>query len=282
MSFSDYDIIVTDNGSEDGSGQKLKQVHPAIILIPSDKNIGFTGGNNLGLQYSIKHHYTYSILLNNDTFVEKDFLAVLVDYLDEHTEVAAIQPKILFNHNRDIIWNGGSYYNKFLGYTYSKGYLRKQKKKDDTIKEVDWITGCAFLVRNAVLEQTGLLAMNLFIYGEDTDLSFRIRQLGYKLMYHPASVIYHIAGMSNKNKTKGKEGYLNPVVHYLNERNKIWILKRYTPFYYIPTVFIFNFFYSFGIMLYFVARLRFKKLKAVIKAVKDGISGNIEYDQTLS
>ena len=278
ISFKDYDIIVIDNGSKDGSGKALKETHPNIILIESDKNIGFTGGNNLGLNYSINHHYTYSLLLNNDTFVEKDFLSILIDYMDEHPEAGAIQPKIFFNHNRKIIWNGGSYFNKFFGYTYSKGYLREEKKIDTTIKEVDWITGCAFFVRNEVLKQTGLLAINLFIYAEDGDLSLRIHQLGYKLIYHPASIIYHIAGMSNRNKTKGKEGYLNPVVHYLNERNKIWFLKKYTPFYFIPTAFIFNFFYSLSIMLYFVVRLRFQKLKAVIKAIRDGITGNIEYD----
>jgi len=282
MSFPDYDIIVTDNGSKDGSGKQLKERHPDIILIESDQNLGFTGGNNLGLQFSIQNNYLYSILLNNDTFVEKDFLSVLINYMDEHPEAGAIQPKIYFNHNRNIIWNAGSYYNKFWGYTYSKNYLRREKKTNDTVKEVDWITGCAFLVRNEVLKKTGLLASNMFIYSEDIDLSLRIHQSGYTLMYHPASVIYHIAGMSNKNKTKGKEGYLNPIVHYLNERNKIWFLKKYTPFYCIPTVFIFNFFYSLGIMLYFVTRLRFQKLKAIIKAVKDGITGNIEYDQTLS
>ncbi len=282
MSFSDYDIIVTDNGSQDGSGKQLKEIHPDIILIESNQNLGFTGGNNLGLKYAIQNNYTYSILLNNDTFVEKDFLSILINYMDAHPQVGAIQPKIYFNHDRKIIWNAGSYYNKFWGYTYSKGYLRKEKQIDNTVKEVDWVTGCAFFVRNKVLQQTGLLSNNLFIYSEDIDLSLRIHQSGYRLMYHPASVVYHIAGMSNKNKTKGKEGYLNPIVHYLNERNKIWFLKKYTPFYYIPTVFIFNFFYSLSIMLYFVVRLRFQKLKAIIKAVKDGITGNIEYDQTLS
>jgi len=276
--FTDYDIILIDNGSQDGSDQKLKESHPSIILIRSDKNVGFTGGNNLGLRYSIQQQYTYSILLNNDTLVEKDFLSVLVNYMDQHTETGAIQPKIFFNHDRDIVWNGGSYYNKFLGLTYSKSYLRKQGKSINNIKEVDWITGCAFFVRNSVLKQTGLFASNLFIYYEDSDLSLRIKKNGYQLIYHPASVIYHIAGMANKSKLKGKEGYLNPIVHYLNERNKIWFLKRYTPVYYFPSVFIFNFLYSVAVMIYFVGRLRFRKLKAVMKAVKDGLGGTIKYD----
>ena len=141
MSFSDYDIIVTDNGSQDGSGKQLKEIHPDIILIESNQNLGFTGGNNLGLKYAIQNNYTYSILLNNDTFVEKDFLSILINYMDAHPQVGAIQPKIYFNHDRKIIWNAGSYYNKFWGYTYSKGYLRKEKQIDNTVKEVDWITG---------------------------------------------------------------------------------------------------------------------------------------------
>jgi GT2 family glycosyltransferase len=277
INYSNYDIIVVDNGSNDESGNQLKEKHPEIILITSPTNTGFTGGNNLGMQYAIKNNYLYSLLLNNDTFVEKNFLSVLVEYMDIHSEVGAIQPKIYFNHNREIIWNGGSHFNRLWGFTYSNGYLRNGLHTNNEIKKVDWITGCAFFIRNTVLKETGLLAENLFIYAEDADLSLRIRNKGYQLVYHPQSIIYHIAGMSNKNKVKGKEGYLNPVVHYLSQRNRIWFLKKHTPLYFAPTVFLFNFCYSVSIILYFVVRGRFNKLKAIIKGIKDGLSGHIEY-----
>jgi GT2 family glycosyltransferase len=277
MDYTGYDIIVTDNGSHDGSGKQLKNNHPGIILIESTTNLGFTGGNNLGMQYAIDHNYTYALLLNNDTFVEKYFLEKLVLYLDEHPSVGVIQPMIYFNHNRSLIWNGGSYYNKLLGYAYTVNYNKPLAPENNMVKTVDWITGCAFMTRTSILKQAGLLADNLFIYYEDVDLSFRIKKLGYELIYYPASAIYHIAGMSNRNKEKGKEGFVNPIVHYLNTRNRIWLLKKYTSTLYFPTVCLFNFFYIIAVMAYFAARFRFTKFKTIMRAVKDGLTGRIIY-----
>lgn len=278
ISYTDYDIIVTDNGSNDQSGQRLKQSHPEIILLESKTNTGYTGGNNLGLTYSLDNNYDYSLLLNNDTFVDSEFLSVLVNYMDEYPDTGVVQSKIFFNHNRSVIWNGGSFYNKWLGLTYTKGYFRKDDKHSyNNIKEMDWATGCAFLTKNSILRQTGLLANNMFIYYEDVDLSFRIKELGYKIIYHPGSIVYHIAGMANKHKIKGPEGYINPIVHYLSQRNLIWFLKQYTPWYCVPSVIIFNSFYTIAVIVYFVLRLRFKKLKALLRGLRDGVNGSIKY-----
>jgi GT2 family glycosyltransferase len=276
--YAAHTIVVVDNGSVDGSGKQLKALHPEIVLIESATNQGFTGGNNLGFAYSLENGFDYSMMLNNDTFVEPDFLDHLVHYMEAHPTVGVIQPRIHFNHDRALLWNGGSYHTKWLGYLYTKGFNKKPTQPYLQIKAVDWVTGCAFFTRNSILQTTGLLAQNMFIYSEDVDLSFRIKALDYQLMYHPDSVIYHIAGMSNKSKTKGKEGFVNPIVHYLNQRNRIWILKKYTPWYCAPTVILCNIFYISGIIGYFAARRRFTKLKAVGRAVWDGLKGSIIND----
>lgn len=278
IQYAAHTIVVVDNGSADGSGKQLKALHPEIVLIESATNQGFTGGNNLGFAYSLENGFDYSMMLNNDTFVEPDFLDHLVHYMEAHPKVGVIQPRIHFNHDRALLWNGGSYHTKWLGYLYTKGFNKKPSQSYLKIKPVDWVTGCAFFTRNSILRTTGLLAQNMFIYSEDVDLSFRIKALGYTLMYHPDSVIYHIAGMSNKSKTKGKEGFVNPIVHYLNQRNRIWILKKYTPWYCAPTVILSNIFYISGIIGYFAARRRFTKLKAVGRAVWDGLTGAIIND----
>ena len=277
IAYEDFDIIVVDNGSSDQSVSLLKVAFPYLILIESPENLGFTGGNNLGMQYAIEKNYKYQLLLNNDTFVKPDFLEILVSYMDEHPTTGLIQPLIYFNHNRSIVWNGGSYYNPWLGYAYTANYDQLLKPENNQIKEVDWVTGCAFFTRTEVLKKTGLLAANLFIYYEDVDLSFRIKKAGYQLIFHPQSVIYHIAGMSNRNQSKGREGFVNPIVHYLNVRNRIWLLKQYTSVTHSVTVCLFNFFYIIALMAYFVVRLRFTKLKSVLKAVKEGLTGKIHY-----
>ncbi len=266
-----FEIIVVDNGSTDGSGEELKAQHPHITLIPSATNMGFAGGNNVGINYAIDHSFEYIMLLNNDTFVAPDFLDVLVNYMDEHPEVGIIQPKIYCHHDKSLIWDGGSYFNPIFTLPYTPGALKKERAAHNQLKKVDWVTGCAFFTRANILKKSGLLNEKFFIYFEDVDLSFRIKKLGYQLIYHPKSVVYHIAGMSNKSKSKQKEGYVNPIVHYLIQRNRIWFLKRYTnPIFVVPTI-LYHASYSIAVMIYFTLRGRFKKLNALLRGIKDGI-----------
>lgn len=276
--YQQYTIVLIDNGSADGSGKKLQDAHPDIVVLFSETNLGFTGGNNIGFRYSLENGFDYSMMLNNDTFVEPDFLNLLITIASSSDVIGAVQPRIHFNHNRQLLWNGGSYFNPVWGFAYTQGENRIPEQKHLVNKQVDWITGCSFLIKNCVLEKTGLLAENMFIYSEDVDLSFRIREQGFILMYVADAVVYHIAGMSNKSKIKGKEGYVNPIVHYLNQRNRIWLLKRYTKWKYFPTTLIANFFYILLIIGYFAVRCRFGKLKAMINAIRDGVSGSIKYN----
>ena len=271
--YTNYDCIVVDNGSEDGSGMALKQAFPNCILIQSDINKGFTGGNNLGMEYALEKGYEYILLLNNDVAVEPNFLEPLIARLDQDSAIGAVQPLIYFHHDQNLIWNAGSRYLSWIGLPLTLMYYRKdphhlQIKQE---KKIDWITGCAFMIRASVLRKTGNLKEKYFIYFEDVDLSFRIKKAGYTLSYVPSAVIYHIAGMSHKSKTKLKEGFLNPKVHYLNGRNRIWFLKAHTPFWAIPTTFFYQFAYYSAVSFYFISRLRFNKLKAWWKGIKEGI-----------
>ena len=271
--FTNYDCIVVDNGSVDESGNALKQQFPNIILIQSQTNKGFTGGNNLGIDYALQNGYEYIMLLNNDVAVESNFLEPLITRLDQDPKIGAVQPLIYFHHDRNLIWNAGSRYLSWIGLPLTMMYFRKDplRKQTKQQKKIDWITGCAFMIRASVLKETGTLKEQYFIYFEDVDLSFRIKKAGYHLSYVPESVIYHIAGMSHKSKTKEKEGFLNPKVHYLNGRNRIWFLKAHTPWWAIPTTFFYQFAYYSAVSFYFISRLRFNKLKAWLKGIKEGI-----------
>ncbi len=271
-----FDIILVDNDSRDGSGDMLASAYPEIIYLKLPDNSGFTGGNNAGINYSLNHSYQYTLLLNNDTFVEPDFLGILTGYLKDNESTGAIQPKIYFNHNRRLLWNGGSWFNPWTGNDYVEGTGEATSKTSEMIKEPDWLTGCALMLRNDVIRETGLLDESLFMYYEDVDYSFRIKSKGYKLAYHPESIIYHIAGASTRAEEKGKEGFLNPIVHYYLIRNKIWFLKKYLkPRHLITAVFV-NSLYLAGVLVYFLLRRRFVKLKITLKAINDGLRGNMK------
>ena len=281
-SYQDFDIICVDNASTDQSLNQLRKNHNNIIILTCDQNTGFTGGNNKGMQYAIQKGYTYTLLLNNDVAVERDFLEPLVGALDDNKNMGAVQPLIYFHHDRTLIWNAGSRYNKWLGVTKTIGYNKKdaqhtyRNQNQGFASKIDWITGCAFMVRTEVLKKVGLLYDPFFIYYEDVDLSFRIKNAGYDLGYVPASVIYHIAGMSHKSTNKTAEGYVSPKVHYLNARNHIWLLKKYTNLLHAPTVIVYQSLYYLSVTAYFILRGRWQKIKALYKGISEGLKFGIQ------
>jgi GT2 family glycosyltransferase len=273
-SFQKFDIIIVDNGSHDGSGDALKNIFPDIILIKSFQNKGFTGGNNLGIQYALEHEYTYIMMLNNDVIVNPNFIQPLINILEMDCNIGAVQPLIYFHHDKNLIWNAGSLYYPVLGICTTPDYNKEDPQHNYVYKQknIDWITGCAFMIRASVLHKVGLLKESFFIYYEDVDLSIRIKQAGFKLIYVPSSIIYHIAGMSQKTKKRGKEGFVSPKVHFLNARNRIWFLKEHTPIWAIPTVVLFNTFYFFSIGFYFIFRARWQKWQAWNRGIWDGLT----------
>ncbi|MFM1962343.1 MAG: hypothetical protein RLZZ172_1188 [Bacteroidota bacterium] len=267
-SFRDFDVILVDNGSSDGSGEILRQRFQETIHLASPVNIGFTGGNNLGMQYALDKGYPYIMLLNNDVDVNTDFLEPLISRMDADPQIGAIQPLIMFHHNRELVWNAGGKYMNWIGVSKTLTI----PPESTSFRQTDWITGCAFMIKAEVLREVGLLEEKYFIYHEDVDLSLRIRTAGYSLYIEPDSVIYHIAGMSQKTKTKGKEGFVSPKVHYLNARNRIWTIRKYTKPFEWPTVFIYQFLYMLTVSLYFILRGRHEKMKSWWLGIRHGLA----------
>ncbi|WP_154852335.1 glycosyltransferase family 2 protein [Cyclobacterium xiamenense] len=259
-------IIVVDNGSEDGSADEIQRSFPTVQLIRNPINTGFTGGNNAGIQAASAQGYAFVLLLNNDTEVSAGFWKPLLEEMDRYPDTGAVQPLIYFLHDKTKIWNAGGRYLSWLGISQTS-YSLPGKAPYST----DWITGCAFLVRSAVLEEVGLLDERYFAYFEDVDWSLRIRKRGYRLKVVPESVIFHEAGAASKTKQPGKEGFLNPTIHYLNVRNQLFHLRKYGrhpvnwlswPFHLI----------KFGLFMgYFTLRGRTAKRKAVLSGIIDGL-----------
>ena len=272
--YQKYDIILVDNYSTDNSGEKLKAEFSNVVFIQSKENKGFAGGNNLGLKYVLENGYEYVLMLNSDVEVEPTFLEPLIDKLESSNSIGAVQPLIYFYHDHELVWNAGSKYNKLLGIASTPQYNKRDVGQTlrNTQNNIDWISGCAFMVKTEVLKMAGLFQSDYFMYYEDVDLSFRIKQAGYTLAYEPSSVIYHIAGHSQKSETKTSEGYVSPNVHYYNSRNRIWFLKKHTQVIYLPTVIIYQVFYALAVSLYFIIRGRWGKLNAWNKGILHGVT----------
>ncbi|WPU95818.1 glycosyltransferase family 2 protein [Mucilaginibacter sabulilitoris] len=263
-----FDIIVADNGSTDGSLETLRAKFPELMYIDNQENLGFSEGNNRALIYSLNIGYSYSLIINTDTLVEEDIITKLYQHLQQHPEAAAAQPAIYWMHNHGQIWNGNGRFSAVLGRTFSDTRIPDQSQVP-AYQTAEWLTGCCMLIRNTALVETGLFNKQFFLYYEDVDLSFRLRQRGHQLHYLISCKIYHAAGVSAKvNSTK--EGALSPVIHYYVSRNHLWLLRKYgTPLFY-PINFVFNGLYYTALLIYFKFRGRHEKARQLIKGLKEG------------
>lgn len=264
-------IFFVDNGSNDGSGDKIALEFPEINYIKNEKNEGFTGANNKALNIILKQSFDYVLLLNNDTEVEPDFLSLLAASMESDKNLAATQPLILDFPNKNTIWNAGGSFNTFFGLskTRYKGLIYKPKLKIETFTE--WISGCCILVNIGVVKKVGLLDNRFFAYFEDVDWSIRMTNQGYKLGVVPKSIIYHHTSGSTKKNNTSNEGNLSPYAHYLNVRNHIYLIKKHTSFFNNIGSWIYQFLKITSYSIYFIFRGRFGKFKMVWRGVLDGI-----------
>ena len=268
--YNNKTIFLVDNGSKDGSGDKIALEFPDIIFIKNEINEGFTGANNKALKVILKQNFDYVLLLNNDTEVKPNFLSLLEARMDSDRNLAATQPLILDFPNKNTIWNAGGSFNTFFGLfkTRSNGLIYNPKLKIDTFTE--WISGCCILVKIAVIKKVGMLDDRFFAYFEDADWSIRMTNLGYKLGVVPESIIYHHSSGSTKKNNSSSEGSLSPYAHYLNVRNHIYLIKKHTFFNSIGS-WIYQILKIISYSIYFILRGRFCKFKMVCRGFLDGM-----------
>lgn len=265
-----FDVIVADNGSTDGSLKRLETQFPGLTYIDNQENLGFAEGNNRALEYAIKNGYPYSLIINTDTLVDEDIITKLYAHLQQHPEAAAVQPAIYWMHDKARIWNGDGKFNSFSGATSTDNRLPVKQLKGTRYKTAEWLTGCCVMISNSALTEAGLFNKQFFLYFEDVDLSFRLRNKGYQLHYLFSCKMYHEAGVSAKSGVT-KEGNLNPVIHYYVSRNHLWIIRGYGKPVFYPINFIYNGFYYLALLTYLKLRGRNEKVKQLIKGLKDGL-----------
>lgn len=224
INYKNYKIIVVDNHSTDSSKKEISQYiknKEDVIFIESKENLGFSGGNNLGIKYAMDKNADYICLLNNDTTVESDFLNYLVDAMENDKGIGISAGKIMYYDNKDIVWSAGGYIDskKAIGYNYAIN--KHEKNLKDESREVTFLTGCLQLIRREVFENVGLYDHEYFLYMEDVDFCKRAINSGYKLVYVPESKIYHKVSASTG-------GQVSPMVVYYMTRNRLLFSSKYT------------------------------------------------------
>lgn len=233
----DATCIVVDNGSPDGTEDALKNYKLPNMnykFIQSGSNLGFAGGNNVGIKYALDQKFDYILLLNNDLILPQDMVTKLVEYMESDTSIGVVSPKMYFakgyefhkdrytdSQKGKVIWYAGGVIDKNNVYTSHKGVDEVDRGQYDEIQETDVANGAAVIIRRDVFERIGLLDASFFLYWEDADFSQRAKMAGYKIMYYPKTWMWHKVSAS----TGGSGSHTND---YFLTRNRLFYAMRYS------------------------------------------------------
>lgn len=217
ISYNNYKIVIIDNKSTDNSLCELEQFNSSCIFIKSEENLGYAGGNNLGIKYAMESKADYILILNNDTIVEKDFLSNIINSC-EKDNVSVASPKVYFYDNKRINAFGAS--KDFLERVKNIGENKVDGVDYENDIYVKYIMGCCMLIKTDVIEDVGMFDDKFFMYLEETDLCERINKK-YKIKVCASSKIYHKCGASTKSSSK-----INYFTEYYFRRNLLYFLMK--------------------------------------------------------
>lgn len=265
LDYPNYDIIVVDNGSTDGSQKVLKKKFPDITLIELKENIGYGGAANEGIKLAIKRGSDYVFPINNDIILDKNLLKELVRVAESDPKIGMVCPKILWYDRPDWICSiAGRVDLKFMIQLPKHIGNIPDRGQYDKIMEVD--AAGIFLVKKEVVERVGMFDPNYFLYLEDFDWCIRVRRAGYRIIYVPTAIMYHKGSAS-------VGGPSSPIPIYYNTRNRFLLIsKNFGKFNLIFFIVLF-FTITFPIrIIYYMLVLRNKNyLLSFIKGIRDGL-----------
>lgn len=195
VNFPNFEVIVVDNNSQDGSLETARSQFPRCHCIKNSVNLGYSAGNNVGIKFTLDHGADWVLLLNSDTEVTPDFLSRLMETAHKFPRAGILSP-LVYDANGKIWFAGG----KINWRKMKTGHYFFPKNKTAYKSEI--ISGCAMMIKKEVFQKIGLLDEDFFLYWEDADFSLRARRAGYELLIVPASRIKHreISEQTPKNK----------------------------------------------------------------------------------
>ena len=257
ITYPSFEIIIVDNGSKEDPSELIKSQFPEVIMIVSKKNLGFAGGNNLGIRVA---KGKYIMFLNNDTEVEPGFLEPIVNIMESNPKIGMASPKILFPDNNVLQYAGATDINPFTGRGRRYGDMEIDKGQYDVSKETLLCHGAAMIVPLEVIKEVGLMPEVFFLYYEELDWCAMVKRAGYKLYYVSDSKVYHKESMS--------VGKSNPMKTYYLVRNRLVYMRRNVKGFKLVISMLFFMFFAlpkntFG----FLIKGQFDHLKAYLRGV---------------
>jgi GT2 family glycosyltransferase len=218
QTFQDFETILVDNGSMDGSVQFVQEKYGGFVrIIRNEKNLGFAGGNNVGIRAAKGE---YIVLLNNDTWTDPRWLEELVKATEGDSCIGMWGSKIYSYGKRDQIEAVGEliYWD---GLSRARGQFDRDQGQYEMMEEILFPPGCGAMYRKRVFDEVGLFDEDFFAYADDAEIGIRARLAGWKSLYVPRAILYH--------KNSGTGGQYSPFKAFYVERNRFWIVLKYFP-----------------------------------------------------
>jgi GT2 family glycosyltransferase len=259
--YPNLQVVVGDNASTDGSLAFVSASFPEVLIIENDKNYGFAEGYNRVLE---QVNADYFVLLNSDVSVPENWISPVIDMMESDEQIAAAQPKIKWHDDQrkfEYAGAAGGFLDCY-GFPFCRGRMFNINEADagqyDDACEIFWASGAALFVRRSCWLQVGGLDPDLFAHMEEIDVCWRLKNLGYKVVYCPESEIYHVGG--------GTLNSDNPFKTYLNFRNNLYILQKNLPLKEAYIMIFLRFWIDLIAWLHFIATGKFRHAVAVSKA----------------
>ena len=218
LSYPAVEIIVVDNHSKEDPTSVITAQYPEVKLIVSNENLGFSGGNNLGISAS---RGEYIFFLNNDTEVQTGALEPLVELFRTHPEAGVASSMLVyFNSNETIQYAGSTRIDPFTGRSKRLGHMEKDTGQYTEVRETELAHGAAMMVPRRVIDKVGMMPELFFLYYEEVDWCESIKRAGHKIFFVPSSKVYHKESMSIGKGSTLKTYYMT--------RNRLLYMRRNT------------------------------------------------------
>ncbi|HQX74150.1 MAG: glycosyltransferase family 2 protein [Chitinophagaceae bacterium] len=214
--YNNLEIIIVDNGSKDDPTGVFKSIRPDVKVILNGKNLGFTGGNNVGIKVATGD---FLFIVNNDTEFTPGLIEGLLEIFNKYPDAGIVSPKFhYFFHKGTLEYAGYNTVNIFTGRNAMVGCKEKDEGQYNEIKETNYAHGGGMMVPRKVIEEVGGLPEEFFIYYEEFDWCEQIKRKGYKVYYQPNSLIYHKESMTT--------GKASPFKTFYHTKNRILFMRR--------------------------------------------------------
>jgi GT2 family glycosyltransferase len=257
LNYEDVEVIVVDNGSTEDP-RVIENLYPEVNLIMSDRNLGFAGGNNLGIKVASGD---YLFFVNNDTELNPDILEHMIARFEMDNDIGMVSPKIKYHSQPELIqYAGYTEINSSTGRNRTVGYKEKDNGQYDMARATYYGHGAAMMIKREILKDVGMMPEDFFLYYEELDWCEQIKRTGYKIYYEPKAEIYHKESIS--------VGKISPLKTYYMTRNRILFMKRNASW---SNFLIFIFFFTFFSVPKSLLMYSLKREKEHLKAFTNGI-----------